>query len=234
MSRLAIALAVAAFGAAIALPSTALAADTTKPVLQLDFNENQTPTLQPGPQFTIEGRATDDSGQPTLTVNGKSVNPAWRADGSFIMRVTLPYGDQDVHVAATDGAGNVTQAQAHIYVYHRGIPAVSIASVNRQRARIKATDAAYVSIAVLNLARGRGRGPHGHCQANYVDVFKVSNGCYYAVTQGTLSRTIKANATATYRFPRKWISKGVYILRVVAYRVDGIDAYTSNTSFTIR
>jgi hypothetical protein len=73
------------------------------------------------PQTTVTGKATDNGGIASLTVNGVSTPVA--GDGSFSAPVGLSVGENVVTVVAADKAGNTTQAQTTVGYVPKATPA---------------------------------------------------------------------------------------------------------------
>jgi Glucodextranase, domain B len=73
------------------------------------------------PQTTVTGKATDNGGIASLTVNGVSTPVA--ADGTFSAPVGLNVGENVVTAVAADKAGNTTQAQTTVNYVPKAVPA---------------------------------------------------------------------------------------------------------------
>jgi len=63
---------------------------------------------------TVFGRASDNLGVASLTVNGKPVG--LKADGSYSTTLDLPLGNTRITVTATDGAGQSASTSADVTV----------------------------------------------------------------------------------------------------------------------
>jgi hypothetical protein len=72
-------------------------------------------------QTTVTGKATDNGGIASLTVNGVSTPVA--ADGTFSAPVGLSVGANVITVVAADKAGNTTQAQTTVNYVPKATPA---------------------------------------------------------------------------------------------------------------
>jgi hypothetical protein len=72
-------------------------------------------------QTTVTGKATDNVGIASLTVNGVSATVA--GDGTFSAPVALSVGDNVITVVAADKAGNTTQAQTTVGYVPKATPA---------------------------------------------------------------------------------------------------------------
>jgi hypothetical protein len=152
--RLAIALTVAALGAAIALPSTALAADTTKPEIRWYTGAWENIF---GPSLVISAEVTDDSGaRPTTTVNGIPVPAADWHGTRFDYPYTFPtFGVNPVDVVAVDGAGNRAELSVTYHVLDPAVPKLSGVVINRKRVRFRAGRAGYLQTEVFAGTNGR-------------------------------------------------------------------------------
>jgi hypothetical protein len=71
-------------------------------------------------QATVTGKATDNVGVASLTVNGVSTPVA--ADGSFSAPVALSVGANVITVVAADRAGNTAQAQTTVKYVPKAAP----------------------------------------------------------------------------------------------------------------
>ena len=108
--------------------------DTQPPTLSLTYPNTATLVTTPDPTTTlmVTGRATDNSGQVTVLVNGQMVTPT--ASGDFSLPLEVQQGFNMVSAVALDGSGNIAYSSI---IPVTVLPAHSVALVaDRNQAQV--------------------------------------------------------------------------------------------------